>query len=203
MTDGPATGTSRRTLSMEPEARDTSWGPLSGLPGNPLMWVLIASELVVFGAALIGYAGARATDPVGFAAAQGELDRLAGTINTTVLITSGLFAALAVAAARTGETRLCRGFLALAAALGGVFLYVKGLEYAAEIAAGRSLETPGFFMIYFLITGFHALHVVAGIVILAIVTVWPSVENVETGAAFWHMVDLVWVIVFPCLYLLR
>lgn len=203
MSDGAAAGSPARDPGRPPAAGDTSWGPLSGLPGNPLMWVLIASELVVFGAALVGYAGARALDPAGFAAAQGELDRLAGTINTAVLITSGLFAALAVDAARNREARLCRGWLALAAALGVAFLYVKGLEYAAEIAAGRSLETPGFFMIYFLITGFHALHVVAGIIVLAIVAAWPSVENVETGAAFWHMVDLVWVIVFPCLYLLR
>lgn len=184
-------------------ASDRAWGPLSGLPGHPIMWILIASELLVFGAALIGYAGARAADPRGFAAAQGELDRLAGTINTAVLLTSGLFAALAVEAARGHRTRLVRGWLLLAAILGAVFLYVKGVEYAAEIAAGRGLETPGFFMLYFLITGFHALHVVAGIVILAIVAAWPSLENVETGTAFWHMVDLVWVIVFPCLYLLR
>jgi nitric oxide reductase NorE protein len=179
------------------------WGPLSRLPGNPLMWVLIASELVVFGGALVGYAGARALDPAGFAAAQGELDRLAGTINTAVLLTSGLFAALAVEAARTGAKARTRALLAAAAVLGLVFLIVKAHEYAAEIAAGRSLETPGFFMLYFLITGFHALHVVAGIVILGIVALFPSLENIETGTAFWHMVDLVWIVVFPCIYLLR
>jgi len=190
-------------MADRPVKPDNSWGPLSGLPGNPLMWILIASELLVFGAALVGYAGARARDPAGFAAAQNELDRLAGTINTAVLLTSGLFAALGVAAARSRDTRWVRIWLALAAALGGVFLVVKGIEYSAELAAGRGIETPGFFMLYFLITGFHALHVVAGLIILAIVAAWPSVENVETGAAFWHMVDLVWVIVFPCLYLLR
>jgi nitric oxide reductase NorE protein len=179
------------------------WGPLSALPGNPLMWVLIASELLVFGAALVGYAGARAIDPAGFAADQDALDRVAGAVNTAVLLTSGLFAALAVEAARRGEIGLTRRWLAAAAVLGLVFLVVKGFEYASEIAAGKSLETPGFFMLYFLITGFHALHVVAGLLILAIVAVWPSTENLETGAAFWHMVDLVWVIVFPCLYLLR
>jgi nitric oxide reductase NorE protein len=182
---------------------NNSWGPLSGLPGNPLMWVLIASELLVFGAALVGYAGARLMDPAGFAAAQDELDRLAGAINTAVLLTSGLFAALAVEATRHANVPEARRMLALAAALGIVFLAVKGVEYAAEIAAGRGLETPGFFMIYFLITGFHALHVVAGLIILAIVAIWPSVENIETGVAFWHMVDLVWVVVFPILYLLR
>lgn len=180
-----------------------SWGPLSGLPGNPLMWVLIASELLVFGIALIGYAGARALDPVGFAAAQDNLDRLAGAINTAVLLTSGLFAALAVEAARAGNRARVRCWLAAAAALGIVFLTVKGHEYAAEFAAGRGLDTPGFFMLYFLITGFHALHVVAGLIILGLVAIWPSLDNLETGAAFWHMIDLIWLIVFPCLYLLR
>lgn len=186
-----------------PSAEASSWGPLSGLPGNPLMWVLIASELLVFGMALIGFAGARTLDPSGFAAAQDSLDRLAGTINTAVLLTSGLFAALAVEAAREGKRTQVRVLLAAAAALGIVFLIVKGHEYAAQIAAGRGLETPGFFMLYFLITGFHALHVVAGLVILALVAMWPSLENLETGAALWHMVDLIWLIVFPCLYLLR
>lgn len=186
-----------------PEVKAGSWGPLSGLPGNPLMWVLIASELLVFGAALIGYAGARALDPAGFALAQDELDRAAGTLNTAVLITSGLFAAFAVEAARDGNRGQTRWWLASAALLGCVFLVVKGHEYAAEIAAGRGLDTPGFFMLYFLITGFHALHVAAGLVILGLVARWPSLDNVETGAAFWHMVDLIWIIVFPCLYLFR
>lgn len=181
----------------------TGWGPLTGLPGNPLMWVLIASELLVFGMALIGYAGARAFDPAGFAAAQDELDRLAGTINTAILLTSGLFAALAVEAAREDRRSAVRLWLGLAGFLGVLFLAVKAHEYAAEVAAGRGLDTPGFFMLYFLITGFHALHVVAGLVILGLVAVWPSLENLETGAAFWHMVDLIWLIVFPCLYLLR
>ena len=188
---------------MSEDRGGASWGPLSGLPGNPLMWVLIASELLVFGAAVIGYAGARALDPAGFAAAQDELNRLAGTVNTAILLTSGLCAALAVEAARNDQIAHVRIWLGLAAALGIVFLLVKGHEYATEVAAGRGLDTPGFFMLYFLITGFHALHVVAGIIVLGLVALWPSLDNLETGAAFWHMVDLVWLIVFPCLYLLR
>lgn len=186
-----------------PATEAQSWGPLSGLPGNPLMWVLIVSELLVFGAALIGYAGARALDPAGFATAQDQLDRLAGALNTAILLTSGLFATLAVEAARDGNPTLVRRWLAAAALLGLIFLVVKGQEYSTEFAAGHGLNTPGFFMLYFLITGFHALHVVAGIFILGLVALWPSLDNLETGAAFWHMVDLIWLIVFPCLYLLR
>ena len=93
--------------------------------------------------------------------------------------------------------------IAAAGLLGVVFLVVKANEYATEIAAGHGLGEGGFWTLYFLITGFHAIHVVFGIVILAIVARFDDVEHVETGTAFWHMVDLVWVIVFPCLYLMR
>lgn len=184
-------------------AESAGWGPLSSLPGNPLMWVLIASELAVFGAALLGYAGARLRDPAGFAAAQDHLDRLAGVVNTAVLITSGLFAALAVEARRDGRRTSARVRLAIAGALGAVFLAVKLTEYATEMRAGFDIDSGGFFTLYYLITGFHALHVALGIVILGVVGAYDSPVNYETGAAFWHMVDLVWIVVFPCIYLLR
>ncbi len=190
-------------LNCGPAERETGWGPLSALPGNPLMWVLIASELAVFGLALLGYAGARARDPLGFVAAQDTLDRLAGTINTAILLTSGLFAALANEAARLGRRNLARKFLGAAGALGIAFLAVKGWEYAREFAAGADIDSSPFFTLYFLVTGFHALHVVLGLIILAIVAKSASPMAVETGTAFWHMVDLIWVIVFPIFYLLR
>lgn len=170
---------------------------------NPMMWLLIASELAVFGMALVGYAGVRLQDPGGFLAAQAELDRWAGAANTAVLLTSGLFAALAVEARSHGLRSRSRWLLGAAGLLGVVFLGIKGHEYAAEIGRGHGLDDGGFVTLYFLITGFHAAHVVLGLVILAIVAVCDDIENVETGAAFWHMVDLIWVVVFPCLYLMR
>lgn len=179
-------------------------GASSGLPpGNPMMWILIACELLVFGLALVYFAVARANHPEAFLAAQNELDRLAGTVNTAVLLTSGLFAALAVDASASGCRGQARAMLALSAALGLVFLGVKGHEYAIELARGHGLDEPGFFMLYFLITGFHAAHVVFGILILAVVGIYDSLENIETGTAFWHMVDLVWVLLFPIIYVLR
>jgi nitric oxide reductase NorE protein len=179
------------------------WGPLSALPGNPLMWILIASELAVFGVALMGYTGARVRDPAGFAAAQDTLDRLAGTINTAVLLTSGMFAALATAARRRDDRLRGRLCLALAAALGAVFLGVKAVEYTNEIAAGYDMDSGTFFTLYYLITGFHAIHVFVGMLVLGIVAAFDSLENYETGTAFWHMVDLIWIVIFPCIYLLR
>ena len=82
-------------------------------------------------------------------------------------------------------------------------LAVKLLEYVDKIGRGLTLTTNHFFELYYLMTGFHALHVVMGIVLLAIVAWRASQENVETGAAFWHMVDLIWVMLFPVVYLIR
>lgn len=179
------------------------WGPLSGLPGNPIMWVLIASELVVFGAIFIGFGIIRFSEPVVFVDAQNHLDRMAGAINTMVLITSGFFAALAVHSQTMNNSTRTRLWLIAAGLLGVVFLAVKTIEYADKFNAGISTETNSFFMLYFLATGFHPLHVVFGIVILSIIGWKNSVENVVTGTAFWHMVDLIWVILFPVVYLVR
>jgi len=179
------------------------WGPLTGLPGHPLMWVLIGSELLVFGAALIAVLSVRIADPIAFAAAQDQLDRVAGGLNTLVLIVSGYAAARAVVTAKAGAIRLTRLWLSASMALGLIFLSVKAIEYAAEIEAGWGLGSGGFITLYFLVTGFHALHVVMGIAILAIVARPASPSAVETGAAFWHMVDLVWLLVYPTIYLVR
>ena len=162
-------------------------------PAIRLMWVLIASELAVFGLALLGYAGARARDPLGFAAAQDQLDRLAGTINTAILLTSGLLRPWPTWRRRTGSAPRARVCSAAAGALGVAFLAVKGFEYSREFAAGARYRHHPFFTLYFLITGFHALHVVLGLVILAIVARSATPAAVETGTAFWHMVDLIWV----------
>ena len=198
MTQAQASATRQASASCKDD-----WGPLSALPGNPLMWVLIGSELAVFGLALVGYAGARPVIPPEFAADQDQLNRLAGLINTAVLLTSGLFAALANVAAHEDRRAAARFRLGLAGALGVVFLAVKAREYGVELAAGHDLDSSPFFTLYFLVTGFHALHVVLGLVILALVAFFDSPENVETGTAFWHMVDLVWILVFPSFYLLR
>ncbi len=97
--------------------------------------------------------------------------------------------------------RTARLLLAGAAALGCVITTIKILEYAAKAEAGIGLETDTFFTLYFLLTGFHLLHVVLGIVILAAVVRSDSIENLKTGTAFWHMVDLVWVVMYPLIYL--
>ncbi|MCF6195088.1 MAG: cytochrome c oxidase subunit 3 family protein [Emcibacter sp.] len=179
------------------------WGALSRLPGNPMMWVLIWSELVVFGVSFIGFAVAHVLHPEIFISSQNHLNRFLGGVNTMVLITSGLCAALAVTARQNGKRRLMRLWLGAAVVLGCVFLWVKFLEYGEKFSQGIGLETNIFYTLYFLLTGFHAFHVVFGIIILIIVGWKDSVENIEIGATFWHMVDLIWIILFPLIYLLR
>ena len=180
---------------------DDGWGPLDGLPGNPMMWILILGELAVFGALLTGFSIASLLDREAFARSQEHLHVALGGLNTVVLIASGWLAAVALDRERRGRSG--RIMLGAAMGLGAVFLAVKGIEYADLFEAGYGLEGDRFFTLYFLITGFHALHVVAGIVILGLVAIWRSEENVETGTAFWHMVDLVWLLVFPIVYLVR
>lgn len=182
------------------ETPEEGWGPLDGLPGNPMMWILILGELAVFGALLVGFSVARALNPLAFAQGQAVLDVGLGGINTLVLIASGWCAALAVQRRRREGSG--RPQLLAAMALGAVFLSVKAIEYAAKISAGHGPDSGTFFELYYLVTGFHALHVVAGIVLLAVVAWRNSLENLETGTAFWHMVDLVWILVFPVVYLI-
>jgi nitric oxide reductase NorE protein len=167
-----------------------------------MMWVLILSELAVFGAGLLAFLAVRLTDPQGFAEAQSHLHRAGAAANTLVLVTSGWLAALGVRAADTGERRRLRLLLVPAILLGAVFLALKGTEYADLFAQGIGTETHAFYTFSFLLTGFHAAHVAAGMVLLAIVGWLATPQAVETGAAFWHMVDLVWVLLFPVVYLL-
>lgn len=173
-----------------------------GLPGELLMWVLILSELAVFGAGLLAFLAVRLTDPVGFDEAQSHLHRTGAAANTLVLVTSGWLAALATRAAVAGQTRRLRGLLALAIALGAVFLALKASEYADLFAQGIGTETHAFYTFSFLLTGFHAAHALAGMGLLALVGWLATPRAVESGAAFWHMVDLVWVLLFPVVYLI-
>jgi nitric oxide reductase NorE protein len=177
--------------------------PFDDLPGDLMIWVLIISELLVFGAGLAAFLAVRLTDPQGFAAAQDHLHRAAAGLNTLVLVTSGWLAALAHRAAVANQTGKTRALLAGAGALGAVFLAIKAVEYADAAAQGIGTETHAFFTFYYLLTGFHAAHVFAGLAIFALVAFRPAPHPVQVAAAFWHMVDLVWVLLFPVIYLLR
>jgi nitric oxide reductase NorE protein len=180
-----------------------SWGPLSDLPGNPLMWVLILSEMVVFTAFFGLFAWMRAEDRALFDASQQLLNPVLGGVNTLVLLTSGLFAAFAVEAIAAGRTRRARQWLLATMGLGVVFCVVKIAEYVAKFGDGLTPETNTFFTFYYLLTGFHFAHVLFGLGLLALVSRFTTRVNVETATAFWHMVDLIWILLYPLIYLLR
>jgi nitric oxide reductase NorE protein len=188
------------TDNDEPEGE---WGALSALPGNPLMWVLIISELLVFGAFFLSFGIARLLHLEMFRAGQAMLDLRLGGLNTLILVTSGWLAAKAVQARTLDQVAASRRWVAGAMALGVAFLVVKGVEYADKAAHGIGIETDTFFTLFYLMTGFHAMHVIMGLVVLAIVVRKNTLANLETGAAFWHMVDLIWLILFPIVYLVR
>lgn len=191
-------------MSREPEgAGAADWGVLGELPGDLMMWVLIVSELLVFGGALVAFLAVRAGNTTAFTADQALLDQTAGAVNTIVLVTSGYCAAMASAARSADRRDTARRWLYGAMTLGVVFLIVKSAECWSKAGAGIGIETSAFFTFYYLVTGFHALHVIAGIAILGAVTRFDSERNIEIAASFWHMVDLVWVLLFPIIYLLR
>ena len=167
------------------------------------MWVLILSEMLVFSAFFVLFAWQRAFEPELFNQSQQLLDPISGGLNTLVLLTSGLFAAFAVQASAARQVSRCRLWLMLTMVLGLAFCVIKVLEYADKLGAGLTPETNIFFSYYYLLTAFHLAHVVFGLGLLALITWKTSRENVETVTAFWHMVDLIWVMLYPLLYLLR
>lgn len=175
---------------------------LEELPGELMMWVLIVSELLVFGAGLVAFLTMRLTDVQGFASAQAGLNQTLAGMNTIILVTSGYLAARGVRAVALEQLRHARWHFLWAGLLGAGFLAIKFKEYAGEFAQGIGPDTHSFYMFYFLLTGFHAAHVVAGVIILWLLAAWPRLRAAEAGAAFWHMVDLVWVLLFPVVYVL-
>ena len=181
--------------------RASPWS-LDNLPGDPMMWILITSEIFVFGGALWGFAISEMLHPDIFKEARSQLNVPVATINTLILLTSGFIAAIAVRFAQMGDKRRTRLSLLGAGLFGVVFMILKIMEYFEKFELGVGLETNSFYTLYFLVTGFHLAHVVFGLVILAIIAVWPTEDNLETGTAFWHMVDLIWVMIFPVFYLM-
>jgi len=189
------------------------------------MWVFLASEVMFFGALFLGYTVYRALYPAVFAEASRHLNAALDAINTAVLLTSSTSMALAVHAAQTGKRRRSVLFLLGTLALGVLFLCIKGVEYYQEyreqimplfglpfVYDGASPERARlFFYLYFIMTGLHALHLSIGIIVVTIMTFLSlrghfSPEHytgIELTGLYWHFVDLVWIFVFPLLYLIK
>jgi nitric oxide reductase NorE protein len=181
------------------------------LPGDFAIWIFIFAELVVFGVLFAAYAFARSANLDLFNASQLTLNRTTGFVNTLVLITSSYFVVRATQSIKAGSSITCGHWLVGALGLGGVFLVLKLLEFHQDFAQGINLSTNLFYMFYLALTFFHFMHVLMGMTILGVVTYKAynkrySAKNhtgVETGASYWHMVDLVWIILFTLVYVIH
>ena len=188
------------------------------------MWLFLSTEIMFFGGMFLAYTIYRTQDEAAFAAASHQLDLLLGTVNTAVLLCSSLSMALAVFAAETSQRRKLVVLLAVTMVLGCVFLGIKGTEYFHKYehglmpVMGLPFEwhgpSPGhaemFFDLYFLMTGVHALHMLIGLGVLLILLIKSSRGDmlgdfstpVHLTGLYWHFVDIVWVFLFPLLYLI-
>ncbi|MCW3149781.1 cytochrome c oxidase subunit 3 [Stutzerimonas stutzeri] len=181
------------------------------LPGDLAMWFFILAELTVFAILIVAFAVTQLLDPALFAESRQSLDSSIGLALTLSLLSSGLFAALAVEQVR--QDRQGRAALLLGAALltSCIYVVLKLNEYGHLAGLGLDLEHNRFFTLYWILTGFHFLHVLLGMVILG----WMAERcrrraytpdhcgGLESGVLYWHMVDLVWVLLFPLVYVLN
>jgi cytochrome c oxidase subunit 3 len=186
------------------------------------MWSFLITEVMFFGGLFLCYVVYRAAFPNAFAAASHHLDVVLGSVNTVALITSSLTMAIAVHAAQLGHRRAQMASLALTMGLGGVFLGIKAYEYwhkfHEHLVPGPYFQWSGpdaghaqlFFSLYFAMTGLHALHMVIGFGLLA--WLWLGARAGRFGSGYstpvdlvglyWHFVDIVWIFLFPLLYLI-
>lgn len=179
------------------------------IPGEPGIWLFIGGDIVLFSLLFVVFLDYRAADPALFAAGRAVLDQGLGLLNTLLMLTSSWFVATGVEAARRRLDGVPRRCFAVALACGAGFGVVKYFEYAAKIATGITPMTDDFFMFYFVYTGIHMIHVLIGMAVLAALigytrsrpTAAVNVQHLETGASFWHLVDLLWIVLFALLYL--
>jgi len=198
-----AVGTAPPAVGTSPIARH--------LPGDKDVWVFIIAELLMFGVFFAIYIVNRFFEVEMFNASQLTLNRNLGVANTFFLVTSSWAVALSVHAARRNRRSKVSLYLGVGITLSFAFMLVKYVEYSAKFNTGVTMTTNTFYMFYFCLTMIHLLHVIGGTIIL--IVMWMkakegvyharNTKGLETGASYWHMVDLLWIFLFPLLYLLR
>ncbi len=196
---------STHAMTMERGASATATGVPNGKLG---MWLFLASEIMFFTGLIGAYIVLRTGHP-NWPGSEGHLSVPMGTTNTLVLICSSTTIVLALAASARGAMGAVRGWLGLTAVLGSVFLVIKGFEYAAKLTHHIVPATNVFWSCYYALTGFHALHVLGGILFNLTVlsrtfraAAWRDQgHRLELAGLYWHFVDVVWIFLFPLLYL--
>ncbi|WP_136669225.1 cytochrome c oxidase subunit 3 [Flavobacterium sp. H122] len=173
-------------------------------PGGILMWIIIFIEVITFCMALFAaLIDAKAT-PELYHSSSLKLDLTLGTLNTFILLISGYFVAQGLHFFKKESYSSAGRQFNLGVFLGILFIVVKSIEYYNKLSSGYGLGTNNFFSFYWLLTGFHLIHVIIGILIILLLKKNLSakkIEDVEAGTTFWHMCDLIWLLLFPILYL--
>lgn len=199
----PAVSTTQPSQSSSAEARK------GRIPGEEGIWFLIAGDLVLFSLLFLLFLHYRAGQLEVFEQGHARLNQGWGLVNTLLMLSSSWLVATGVQAARRQRARAASACFGLGLLCGLGFAVVKGFEYSEKIAADLTITTNDFFMLYFAYTGIHLIHVLIGMGVLTTLMIYSRSGNftaaklghLETGASFWHLVDLLWIVLFALLYL--
>jgi nitric oxide reductase NorE protein len=181
------------------------------MPGEEGIWIFIFGDMMVFSLFFVTYLYYRGQNPALFAASQLHLNQSFGVINTFFMLTSSWFVATAVQAARNRPSSKTPWCFLLAFLCGLGFAVVKYFEYGEKIRAGITPNTNDYFMYYYIFTGIHLLHVIIGMGVLLFLARISrvasfndrTIRNLESGGSFWHVVDLLWIVLFALFYLVK
>lgn len=185
------------------------------------LWLFLFTEILLFGGLFILYASYRFIYPAGFAAAAAELDVLMGAVNTVILLTSSLTVVLAIVALQKNNKKLSLFFMWITVVCGILFLVNKYFEWGAKFHHGIYPKGPAlqemsegevmYFGLYYVMTGLHGLHIVVGLIFIGVV-MWQikkdvltstNFQRMENAGLYWHLVDIIWIFLFPLLYLIH
>ncbi|HRH99125.1 MAG TPA: cytochrome c oxidase subunit 3 [Prosthecobacter sp.] len=188
------------------QIRSESWEP----PGGVLIWMLVGLEVLTFGAGILAFVYQERGNAVEFEQGRLLLDQTLAFANTLVLLTGGWFMACGLGALRKGKNTCARRWTLAALLAGVLFLLLKLVEYRQKAAHGIQFGEDTFFTLYYLLTGFHFVHVLVAVVLLGCLARSVRLghshagdhQNFEAGGVFWHMCDLIWLLLYPVIYLL-
>lgn len=183
---------------------------IKAFPGEGGFWLFIFVDLTLFSVFFLGFLYARGQDTAAFVEAQAHVHQTLGALNTILVLCSSWFVVMAIHYARNHLERKASRLLIAATACGLGFVFIKLMEYGEKVSAGIIPNTSDFFDFYYFLTGIHFIHVLTGIAILIAMSQYgrfnapiaSRISYLECGATFWHLVDLLWIMLFALLYLL-